>query len=236
VGLALLIGIYWGLGGGTSESLRLIKKLWKMVVFLSVGIIILQFHSFSLLFTAPNQLNTLKTIGIVLVGIAIFWGTPKYLQGALKKRGGHSLFEFPEWTWIPISGMAIGAWGGLVMVHSAPLSDHSHWLSGEVLPCLSFETSIAASEPIASHLISRDWVNTLPEIKMSDSRVPASEKEVDCVLVDSSLPNGLMSGEEVKQWSKGLLDFGYHEVWGCRDFRVFEHGVAGCLKCVPRCR
>jgi hypothetical protein len=109
----------------------------------------------------------------------------------------------------------------------APLA----WLSGEVLPCIHPQASIAASDRLIPHLSTRTWVGYPDQLEQRFSGEP-----VRCVVTDLKLGNNWPLGKGgVERVLAGLPERGYREAWRCGPFSVHEHGEGGCLRCTPAC-
>jgi len=98
--------------------------------------------------------------------------------------------------------------------------ERSVWLSQDVFHTLSGQGSWRVPEPYLPALARRETITT----DLSKST------QASCVILDVEVEPQTRSMRAV------LLEEGFHEAWSCREFMVFERGLAGCLSKRPECR
>lgn len=158
-------------------------------------------------------------------GSALFWALP-FGVAAFARRFGWERAAI----WMLVWGVAAHGTSELARARSFNATPHAPWLA-EALRCIDPHAPLAASSALLPRLSTRHWASHLFELEQK----PSGEK-VRCVVVDSAVGNWPLDRIDMRaivaRWLPGQ---GYREVYRCREFRVFELGEAGCLRCRPQC-
>lgn len=107
-------------------------------------------------------------------------------------------------------------------------TEHTRWLTGEMLHCLSRDTRLTASSPLVPQVATRSWVQQIPDLTAS----------TDCVWIDDSVKSWPISAEEREAWEKRLTQSeGFQKFYECGPTRVYQRqSLSGsCLSCLPTC-
>lgn len=113
---------------------------------------------------------------------------------------------------------------------------HMQWLRSEVIPCVSDEVSVAASNALVPHLAMRPWIQSTPTIQMRNGGL------VGCVIYDSEVNNWTLGWTLGNQVRPDILAWistqGYREVYSCGALRILQkiNANVSCIKCVPICK
>lgn len=155
---------------------------------------------------------------------ALFWALPLGLAAFARRFGWESAA-----IWMLVWGVAAHGPGELARVQRLHEVPHAAWLD-QALRCLDPQAPLAASGTLAAQLATRPWVSYPDQLE----RKPSGER-VPCVVIDRAVTNWPLADAAVQGVIAGLPAQGYREVYRCHEFRVFELGEAGCLRCRPHC-
>lgn len=183
------------------------RKWTKFLGKLIVGFsIIVSFFSFPIIFKWSLVVPGLGFV-LIWIGISFIKSREKPFPNPVRKKFFYLL-----------GFSTVSFWCGIVGRSWVPDSEHSKWLR-QTLDAVNYESSVAASDFLVPYLAFRKEV--LSVAQPFDS--------VACIVLDPQADLGTAPrGEQ-------LLDLGYHEVWSCKGFKVFEKGLSGCLRTVPVC-
>jgi len=157
-------------------------------------------------------------------GSALFWALPLGLAAFVRRFGWER-----AGIWMLVCGVAFHGRGELARAHSYFNILHAPWLA-EVMPCLDPEAPAAASGALVPHLATRAWISYPDQLEQR----PSGDR-VRCVVTDLNVSNWPIGKAGMQRLLAELPEQGYRETFRCYDFRVFELGTSGCLRCVPRC-
>jgi hypothetical protein len=179
-----------------------------------------------MLFLTPGEQRVNLTFHYgIEPGSALFWALP-FGVAAFARRFGWQRAAI----WMLVWGVAAHGTSELARVRGFNANPHAPWLA-EAMRCVDPHVPLAASSALLPHLSTRRWASYPFQLEQK----PSGEK-VPCVVMDSVVSNWPLDRIDVRhitqQWLAGQ---GYREVYRCREFRVFELGEAGCLRCRPQC-
>jgi hypothetical protein len=158
-------------------------------------------------------------------GSALFWALPYGLAACARRFGWQR-----TGIWMLFWAVAAYGPGELARARAYLPQPQTEWLVGEVLPCLSADAPMAASDTLIPHLATRAWIGYPDQLEQRPSGEP-----VRCVVTD--LKQGLnwpLGRGGVERVLATLPERGYRLAWRCGEFTVYERG-SGCLRCVPSC-
>jgi uncharacterized membrane protein len=156
-------------------------------------------------------------------GSALFWGLALGLAAFVRRFGWKR-----AGVWMLAWSAAAHGPGEIARAHSHSYIRHAPWLA-ETMACLHPGAPMAASGALVPHLANRDWISYPDQLEQKPSG-----GRVQCVVIDRDVDNWPIE-KALEQVLARLPEQGYREVYRCHDFRVFERGDAGCLRCRPRC-
>ena len=159
-------------------------------------------------------------------GTALFWGLPLGLAACARRFGWQR-----TGIWMLVWAFAAYGTGELTRARDYLPAPRAQWLAAEVMPCLSPDAAMAASDTFIPHLATRAWIGYPDQLLQRPSGDP-----VRCVVTDLNLgvnwPLGFVGVERVLAT---LPERGYHLAYRCGTLTVYELGSSGCLRCVPTC-
>jgi uncharacterized membrane protein len=156
-------------------------------------------------------------------GSALFWALPLGLAAFVRRFGWER-----AGIWMLVWGVAAHGPTELARAHGFFQILHAPWLAA-VMPCLDPEAPTAASGALVPHLATRGWISYPDQLKQP------SGDPVRCVVSDLSVSNWPVGKAGMQRVLADLPEQGYREAFRCYDFRLFELGTHGCLRCVPKC-
>jgi uncharacterized membrane protein len=157
-------------------------------------------------------------------GSALFWGLPLGLAVFARRFGWKR-----AGIWMLVWCVGAHGPGELARAQGYFHVPHRAWLA-EAVPCLHPDLPMAASGALAAHLATRAWISYPDQLRQQPSGEP-----VRCVVTDLYVVNWPVGRAGIERVLAELPAHGYREVFHCNDFRVFELGDSGCLRCRPRC-
>jgi uncharacterized membrane protein len=159
-------------------------------------------------------------------GSALFWALPFGLAAFAQRFGWQRAgIWMLVWAFAGYGPTELTRAGGYLP------AAYSEWLARDVMPCLSPDLPMAASDTYVAHLATRAWIGYPDQLVQRPSGEP-----VRCVVTD--LKAGLnwpLGRGGVERVLAGLPERGYREAYRCGTFTVYQLADAPCLRCVPRC-
>lgn len=107
-------------------------------------------------------------------------------------------------------------------------TEHTRWLTGEMLRCLAPDTRMTASSPLVPQVATRQWIQQIPDLTAG----------TDCVWIDDSVKSWPLNSQERDAWEKRLTETeGFQKFYECGPTRVYQRqSLSGaCLRCLPLC-
>jgi uncharacterized membrane protein len=157
---------------------------------------------------------------------ALFWALPLGLAACARRFGWQR-----TGLWMLFWAVAAYGPGELARARSYLPQPQTEWMVAEVLPCLSPDAPMAASDTLIPHLSTRAWIGYPDQLEQRPSGDP-----VRCVVTDLRMGlNWPLGRGGVERVLATLPERGYRLAWRCGDFTVYELGSAGCMRCVPSC-
>lgn len=157
---------------------------------------------------------------------ALFWALPFGLAACARRFGWQR-----TGIWMLIWALAAYGPGEVTRARDYLPQPRTEWLAGEVIPCLSPDAAMAASDTLIPHVATRAWIGYPDQLVQRPSGDP-----VRCVVTD--LRQGLnwpLGRGGVERVLATLPERGYRLAYRCDTFTVYELANSGCMRCLPAC-